>query len=71
MVTNQIGAVDDTEGRRIAVTIDGPQINLYFGDDWRTLDYSQASELIEYLDIARTEALIAEINAPHDEADNE
>lgn len=72
MVRNLIGVVDDAEGRTIVVATDGPEITVEFGDlCWRTLGYDAASALIECLDIARTEVLIAEINSSHERPDDE
>ena len=72
MVARTVGVVDDIAGSMVAVAVDEGQIVLRSaGIPWRTFDPSQITELIEYLETARDEALIAEINSPHDEADDE
>jgi hypothetical protein len=57
-----IGAIDDAEGRGLAVWADSGRILIdVSGDDWRELDDGTAARLISMLQEARTEASLQEM----------
>jgi len=57
-----IGAMDDAEGRSLAVWADNSRILIdVSGDDWRELDDGTAARLISMLQEARTEASLQEV----------
>ena len=72
MVSNLIGVVNDVYGDMVSVEADGPQVVIGFtASNWRVFDPGQITELIAHLEAARDEALANELNAPHDETDDE
>lgn len=65
-----IGALDDTEGRSLALWADTGRVLLdVSGDDWRDMEPDTAARLIGLLQEARTEAIIQQVVLAAEETD--